>query len=58
VRLQDKGLRPEALSASGFGEYRPTSTNSTEDGRQHNRRIEVVVTTAAQNVDQTTVSNR
>jgi len=33
---QDLGLKPEELSASGFGEYRPTSTNSTEEGRQHN----------------------
>jgi chemotaxis protein MotB len=43
--LQDKGVNPAVLSAEGFGEYRPVTTNETEAGRQLNRRIEVVLTT-------------
>lgn len=42
--LQDKGINPQVLSAEGFGEYRPITTNETEAGRQLNRRIEVVLT--------------
>jgi flagellar motor protein MotB len=41
--LQDKGVPPQVLSATGFGEYRPTASNQTEEGRQQNRRIEVVL---------------
>jgi chemotaxis protein MotB len=44
--LQDKGLAPEELSASGFGEYHPVASNQTEEGRQQNRRIEVVLSDA------------
>jgi chemotaxis protein MotB len=42
--LQEKGVAPQALGATGFGEYRPVSTNETAEGRQLNRRIEVVLT--------------
>jgi chemotaxis protein MotB len=57
--LQDMGMSPDGLAASGFGEYRPNSSNATEEGRQRNRRIEVVVTTAGQNLnDAQTMSNR
>jgi chemotaxis protein MotB len=44
--LQDKGIAPQELSAAGFGEYRPTASNQTEEGRQQNRRIEVVLSDA------------
>jgi chemotaxis protein MotB len=44
--LQDMGVEPQDLSATGFGEYRPVATNETEEGRQQNRRIEVVLTLA------------
>jgi chemotaxis protein MotB len=45
--LQDKGVAPQELSASGFGEYRPVASNLTDEGRQQNRRIEVVLRAAA-----------
>jgi chemotaxis protein MotB len=35
------------LSASGYGEFRPKDTNSTPEGRQNNRRIEVYVLRSA-----------
>ena len=34
---------PEKLSAIGYGEYRPIADNITEEGRQKNRRVDVVI---------------
>ena len=42
--LQEKGkIEPERLTASGFGFYRPVSSNETEEGRSQNRRIEIIL---------------
>jgi len=41
--IDDGRLRPESLSAIGYGEYRPVTSNETEEGRQLNRRVEVVI---------------
>ena len=42
--LIDNGrLEPEKLSAIGYGEYRPIASNDTDEGRQLNRRVEVVI---------------
>ena len=41
--LQSAGLNPRQLSAIGYGEYRPVASNSSVDGRQQNRRVEIVV---------------
>ncbi len=37
------GMDPSRLGASGFSEYRPRADNETEEGRQMNRRIEIVL---------------
>jgi chemotaxis protein MotB len=37
------GLDPQRLSASGYGEYHPIASNSTEVGRALNRRVDLVV---------------
>lgn len=37
------GVDPEKLIAVGYGEYRPIADNSTEAGRQKNRRIDIIV---------------
>ena len=37
------GLSPQKLSASGYGEYRPVASNDTKEGRQKNRRVEIIV---------------
>lgn len=37
------GMRPERMAAIGLGEYRPIADNSTEDGRNKNRRVVLVV---------------
>lgn len=43
--LQNKfGIDPKRLSAAGRGEYRPIADNSTESGRQRNRRTEIIIT--------------
>jgi chemotaxis protein MotB len=40
---EEVGLDPTWLSASSFSEYQPRSDNSTEEGRQKNRRIEILL---------------
>ena len=37
------GMDPSRLGAAGFSEYRPRADNGTEDGRQLNRRIEILL---------------
>jgi chemotaxis protein MotB len=37
------GISPERLQATGYGEYRPVASNLTVDGRQKNRRVEIIV---------------
>ena len=42
--LQEKGnIEPERLTASGFSFYRPVATNETPEGREQNRRIEIIL---------------
>lgn len=42
--LEEKeGISPKRLSAVGYGEYRPLATNTTPEGRQKNRRVEIVI---------------
>jgi chemotaxis protein MotB len=36
-------MRPEALSAAGYGEFDPVAPNDTADGRAKNRRIEITL---------------
>ncbi len=40
---EEGGIDPHILSAAGFGEYQPVASNETEEGRQKNRRIEIVL---------------
>lgn len=41
--LQSDGISPERLSAAGYGEFRPISSNDTEAGRGKNRRIDLLI---------------
>lgn len=41
--VDNRGLEPERLSATGYGEYRPVASNETPEGRQKNRRVEVII---------------
>ncbi len=36
-------ISPGRLSATGYGEFRPIADNSTAEGRQKNRRVEIVI---------------
>ena len=36
-------INPDRLSATGYGEYRPVALNDTAEGRQKNRRVEIVI---------------
>jgi len=41
--VDDKGVSPDRISAIGYGEYRPVASNDDREGRQMNRRVEVVI---------------
>jgi chemotaxis protein MotB len=41
--VNEKGIDPGRLSAIGYGEYRPVTSNDTKSGRQQNRRVEIVI---------------
>jgi chemotaxis protein MotB len=41
--VQEKGISPNRLSAIGYGEFQPVASNDTKEGRQLNRRVEIVV---------------
>src|SRR6185312_11694561 len=41
--LQSRGVNPERLAVIGYGEQRPVQSNDTEQGRNANRRVVVVI---------------
>jgi len=41
--LQLQGVNPERMAAVGYGEYQPAYSNRTEEGRQRNRRLVIVI---------------
>ncbi|MEI8350126.1 MAG: OmpA family protein [Candidatus Omnitrophota bacterium] len=41
--LESKGVHSQRLSASGYGEFHPVSSNDTVQGRRLNRRVEIVI---------------
>lgn len=41
--IDAKDISPERLSAIGYGEYRPVASNGSKQGRQQNRRVEIVI---------------
>jgi outer membrane protein OmpA-like peptidoglycan-associated protein len=43
AELTKRGIDPSRLSATGYGEENPVADNSTEEGRQKNRRISIRV---------------
>ncbi|MBF0505331.1 MAG: OmpA family protein [Nitrospirae bacterium] len=40
----EKGLDPTKFAVAGYAEFRPLESNATEEGRQKNRRVEIVIT--------------
>lgn len=47
-------VKPERMSASGYGEYRPVASNINPEGRSKNRRVDIVIyaNPATENADQ------
>lgn len=41
--LDEAHFDPSRLAIAGYGQYHPTSSNSTADGRRANRRVDIVV---------------
>jgi chemotaxis protein MotB len=41
--LTEHGMPPEHVAAAGYAETRPVASNSAEEGRAQNRRIEIIV---------------
>ena len=41
--VNEGGVSPARVSASGYGENRPVASNGTKEGRQLNRRVEIVI---------------
>jgi chemotaxis protein MotB len=41
--LEKGGVEPSRLSAVGFGDTKPAATNSVEEGRKKNRRVEILL---------------
>jgi outer membrane protein OmpA-like peptidoglycan-associated protein len=40
--LVAKGIDPDRIKAVGYGDEKPVASNDTSEGRQKNRRIEVI----------------
>lgn len=41
--VDDHGIEPERLAATGYGEFRPKASNETSEGKAENRRVELVI---------------
>lgn len=41
--MVDEGVPPDQLAAAGYGEFDPIATNETPEGRQQNRRLEIIL---------------
>lgn len=41
--VESKDINPERLSACGYGEFQPVSSNDSKEGRKMNRRVEIVI---------------
>jgi len=49
--VDEKGIDPGRVSAIGYGEYRPVASNDTREGKQLNRRVEIVILPRITKVD-------
>ena len=43
ILIDEGSINPNSLSVTGYGEYRPVTTNETELGRTRNRRVDLVI---------------
>lgn len=40
---EGKGLSPQRLAATGYGEFHPVTENDSAEGRMKNRRVEIII---------------
>ncbi len=50
--VDSEDISPERVSAIGYGEFQPVSSNDSKEGRRLNRRVEIVILPKVQKVDQ------
>ena len=50
--LADSGIVPERMVATGYGKAYPQASNATPEGRQQNRRVEIVILSSGQHASQ------
>lgn len=43
ILINKAGIKPERVSATGYGEYRPKVDNNTEEGKSINRRVDIII---------------
>ena len=43
--IENHGIRPDEISALGYGEFRPLAPNTNDENRAKNRRVDIVVMT-------------
>jgi chemotaxis protein MotB len=48
--IDEASVTPERLSANGYGEYKAVASNDTPQGKQQNRRVEIVILPALSKV--------
>ena len=41
--IADSGIPPARLSATGYGEFRPVAPNDSDEHRQMNRRVDILI---------------
>jgi chemotaxis protein MotB len=41
--IEERGINPARLAASGYADVRPLDSNATAAGRRHNRRVELII---------------
>jgi chemotaxis protein MotB len=44
--VEHDGLSPSRVSAAGYGEFKPRTSNRTDEERQQNRRVDIVLLNA------------
>lgn len=41
--IEEHKVNPNRLAATGYGQYKPVASNNSKEGRQKNRRVEIVI---------------
>jgi len=54
--LVDQGIAHDAVGTTGFGEANPVASNTTAEGRQQNRRVELIV--SGDSITSTSIAQR